>query len=375
MRTLLYFRTHFDDHANTGVIDKCKAIAQGFGAESDSWFFDQNGLQHEGPDNTPSFHWKTPKRSWRHLYLYYFAADRYLIQHIDFKQYEVFYIRHLPAHPIFLTLLQKAKQHNPSIKIIIELPTWPYDEEVKGITAQLAAILDRTCREKMSDYTDYFVHFGPETEIWGIPTLRITNGIEVRKKTARQLKDQKNGMLRLLAVGNWNHTLGIDRLLQGLSMYHKMGKKATLRIVGQGTAIDTLKRLVQELGMEAIVSFLPPCTGSEYDRLFDEADIAIGKLYIPVKGLAATSSLRHRDYCARGIPFVLAGRDSDISENWPFALHLPQNSAPINIAEIQDFYDKIKVNYPDYQAQMRDFALENLDWAGKIKGIIALMKA
>jgi glycosyltransferase involved in cell wall biosynthesis len=375
MRTLLYFRTHFDDPANTGVIDKCKAIALGFGADSNIWFFDQNGLQHEGPDNTPSFQWRMPKRSWRHLYLYYFAADRYLIQHIDFKQYEVLYIRHLPTHPIFLTLLQKAKQQNPLLKIIIELPTWPYDEEVKGITAQLAAILDRACREKMVDYTDYFLHFGPETEIWGVPTLRITNGIEVQKKPTRELKVQKDGVLRLLAVGNWNHPLGIDRLLQGLNTYHKMGKKATLRIVGQGTAIATLKRLVQELEMEAIVSFLPPCTGPEYDRLFDEADIAIGKLFIPVKGLAATSSLRHRDYCARGIPFVLAGMDSDISENWPFTLQLPQNAAPINVAEIQDFYDKIKVNYPDYQVQMRNFALENLDWAGKIKGIIALLKA
>ena len=373
MRTLLYFRTHFDDPANTGVIDKCKAIALGFGTDSDIWFFNQNGLQHNGPDTTPSFQWKTPKRSWRHLFLYYFAADRYLIRHIDFRQYAVFYIRHLPAHPIFLTLLQNAKKQNPALKIIIELPTWPYDEEVKGTTAQLAAFLDRAYREKMANYTDYFIHFGPETEIWGVPTYRMTNGIEVQKKPLRQIKAQKDGVLRLLAVGNWNHPLGIDRLLHGLSTYHNTGKKATLHIVGQGTAIENLKGLAQELRIEAIVTFSPPCTGPEYDRLFDESDIAIGKLYIPVKGLIATSSLRHRDYCARGIPFILAGKDSDIAEHWPFVLQLAPDASPIHIEKIVDFYDNIKINYPNYQTQMRDFALENLDWAGKMKKVLGAL--
>jgi glycosyltransferase involved in cell wall biosynthesis len=370
MRTLLYFRTHFDDPANIGVIDKCKAIALGFGVDSDIWFFDQNGLQHQGPDTTPSFRGKTPKRSWRHLFLYYFAADRYLKRHIDFRQYAVLYIRHLPAHPMFLTLLKKAKQQNPSIKIIIELPTWPYDGELKGSTAQLAALVDRTYRKKMANYTDYFVHFGLETEIWGVPTLRITNGIEVAKKPLRQWKDPKDGVLRLLAVGNWNHALGVDRLLHGVSVYRKMGKKVVVRIVGQGTAIDDLKHLVQELGIEENIFFLPPCTGADYDRLFDEADIAIGKLAIPVKGLLATSSLRHRDYCARGIPFVLSEIDSDIATNWPFVLHVSNDAAPINIQEIEDFHTKIKANHPNYQKQMRDFALENLDWSGKIRQIM-----
>jgi hypothetical protein len=98
--------------------------------------------------------------------------------------------------------------------------------------------------------------------------------------------------------------------------------------------------------------------------------MAIGKLMIPVKGLLATSALRHRDYCARGIPFVLSGTDSDIATNWPFVLHVSDDSAPINIQEIEDFYTKIKVNYPNYQKQMRNFALENLDWSGKIRQII-----
>jgi glycosyltransferase involved in cell wall biosynthesis len=370
MRTLLYFRTHFDDPTNTGVIDKCKAIALGFGVDGDSWFFNQNGLQHEGPDTTPSYLWKTPKRTWRHLFLYYFAADRYLKRHIDFRQYEVFYIRHLPAHPMFLKLLKKAKRQNPSIKIIIELPTWPYDGEIKGSTAQLVALVDRTYRKKMANYTDYFVHFGPETEIWGVPTLRMTNGIEVEKKPLRQWKDQKDGVLRLLAVGNWTFTMGLERVFEGIKTYLKSGKKAYLHVVGEGVTVSEMKQRVKELDIEEYVQFHPSCLGATYDRFFDEADVAIGKLFIPAKVINYTSSLRHRDYCARGIPFVLAGNDSDMDENWPFVLHFPRDTSPIDIDKIEVFYKQIQTKYPNHPNDMRTFASEHLDWSVKIKKMI-----
>lgn len=368
MRTLFYFRTHIDDPANMGVGDKCRAIAAAFGADADTWFFHRTGLRHESGQD--SLKWSAPKYSLRHLLLYYLLADWHLMRTIDFRQYQLLYIRHLPAHPVFIQLLKKARKQNPQIKIVIELPTWPYDAEVSGITAQIAAIADRLFREKMGKYIDRFVHLGAHKEIWGVPTIRLSNGIDVNKRPIRNWQKSPDGTLRLLAVGSWTVGHGLDRVLYGMKEYAQNGGKIVLTVSGMGPGTPALKELAHTLQLDGMVRFLPPTQGPAYDALFDSADVAIGGLATYLKGVKESSLLRHRDYCARGIPFVLAGKDSDITSDWPFCLHIPEDDRPVDLVAVQHFFNNLQGDHPDFIVQMRTFALNQLDWKVKIKAIL-----
>jgi glycosyltransferase involved in cell wall biosynthesis len=369
MRTLLYFRTHFDDPSNTGVTDKCKAIIRYFGTDGDAWFFTKDGLSNENHPNN-SFHLNTPKYSFKHLLLFYFIADFWLMRKVNFKEYQLFYIRHLPVHPLFLWLLKTAKKQNPNLKIVIELPTWPYDFEVKGMNAKMASFIDRLFRKKLVTHTDHFIHYGVEKEIWGIPTIPMSNGVEVLKKPIIQKNTHSDGILRLLAIGTWHFSLGLERILEGMAQYINQNGKVHLTVLGQGASIESLKNLTQKLNLGENVAFHPPCTGPVFDNFFNNADLAIGKLGIHQVGFSVTSSLRHRDYCSRGIPFILSGEDSDIDENWPFVLRFPADDSPIDISLLVNYLSELKEKHPDYTKEIRIFALENLDWSVKMQQFV-----
>lgn len=367
MRTLLYFRTHFDDPANSGVIRKCRAVAGAFGADADYWYFDSGGLRHSGTARELSF--SAPKYSLRHLLLYYFRADAHVFRHTDFRQYDIFFIRHLPAHPLFVRLLRRVKAQNPGLKILMELPTWPYDGEVKGPVSRLMALPDRWCRRALSRHTDYFVHYGPEEVIGGRPTLRISNGIQVSDiPPAAPLPDSP--VLRMVAAGSWSPGHGLDRVLRAIPGYLAQGHRLQLTICGEGPGTPDIRALIHELNIGHCVAMRGVLRGREFDAVMDSADVAIGGLAIHRKHLKEASPLRHRDYCARGIPFIFAGKDSDIPDQWPFSLSCPTDDDPIDLQQVAAFIQRLKAGQPDYRRRMRQFAIERLDWSVKISELL-----
>ena len=90
------------------------------------------------------------------------------------------------------------------MRIALEIPTYPYDAEFAQSPAvrKLKLRIDRMFRCRMARYIDRIVTFSDDTEIFGRPTIRISNGIDFR---SIPLKTQVHGdhhNLRLLAVAN-----------------------------------------------------------------------------------------------------------------------------------------------------------------------------
>jgi glycosyltransferase involved in cell wall biosynthesis len=370
MRILFYFRTHFDDPSNIGVINKCRAIVSGFnaaGAASDTLFFSQRGLEKSG-EELPVRSWPHRKRSLSHIALYYFLADRWLVQNIDFQAYSHFYIRHFPTHPAFLNLLKTAKKQHPQLKILVEFPTWPYDKESRGWMDKMIALPDRFYRKSLYRYTDHVLHYGIEPSIMGIPAIPVSNGIDWQHIPVRATTPAPENTLRIIAAGNWNTWHGLDRIMEGIKLYqrNKGGTTIHLNIVGNGPAIPALKKRTVELQLEQVVQFHPPSTGDVLSQLFDHADIAVGVLGLHRKGLSIASPLKHREYCARGIPFIMAGKDSDFAADWPYALNLPEDDSPVDMATVLAFVQQFK---KEDVGKMRQFAERHLGWEVKIKAI------
>jgi hypothetical protein len=197
-----------------------------------------------------------------------------------------------------------------------------------------------------------------------IPHCTIANGIIVDSVPLRKtpLSDPDN--LHILFVGNVSRWHGLDRMIQGIAGY-KGSVRVQFHIVGDGDELDRLKQLKDSIAPHADIHFHGFMTGHELDAMFDLCHIAVGSLGIHRKGLQQTSELKAREYCARGIPYIIACGDADFPDDFPWIFRLSADESPVEVEKVVAFAHSV-FSGPDPAAAMRKYAQENLDWNVKI---------
>jgi hypothetical protein len=371
-RGLLIYRINRYDPGNAGVVKKIKAQNKAFrklGCKTDMIW-----LCKEGISLNEKLVWK--KQLIPHslsLYWFYFFHFAPLIQRlIPVEDYDFIYLRHPFFDPLLVRFFKKTKKKAPDLKIILEINTYPYDAEPKRFLHKFSLWMDQYYRKTAYKYIDRIVDYGQSKKIWNIPTINIRNGIDVDQISQSNSSTDVN-KLRLIALGTWNYWHGLDRLILGLFNYYndpKRGVEVTLKIVGTGKEIANYHYLVDRYELNNVIQFFPPTTGEKLDRYFDEADIGIGTLAMFRKGVQLDSSLKHREYCARGIPFIFGGKDPDFQMDCPFVNHFPNDYTALDIFKLIDFFELLKQKKPNYRNQMRVFAEERLSWNQKIQTIL-----
>ena len=111
-----------------------------------------------------------------------FSVNRYLIKYIINNKFDCIYIRYYKCDPSVLFMLKRLKSYAKCI--FIEIPTYPYDLEVKNVKSisfKLLNYIDRICRFRLKKYVDYIVTFSDYKMIFGIETIKINNGIDLQK--------------------------------------------------------------------------------------------------------------------------------------------------------------------------------------------------
>ena len=142
--------------------------------------------------------------------------------------------------------------------------------------------------------------------------------------------------------------------------------KIVLHIVGDGPELPYLKELTDELGLNENVIYHGFKSGEELDEMFDMCHIALGSLGGFRINMHEMSSLKSGEYCARGMPFVIAAKAIDFPDDWPYILHVPETEDSINIDDVIMFANRTMAdtNHPQI---MREYAEQNLDWVIKMK--------
>lgn len=262
---------------------------------------------------------------------------------IDFSRFDLAYIRAPLCDYGFSRLLQRIKKTNPKCKTLIEIPTYPYDAEKfrAGLLHLPNAIKDSVYRSLIKrNLVDKIVTFSSHAEINGIPTIRITNGIDIAETPAKAFRELSDEIF-VICVGNVSFYHGYDRFIRGILDWNsrKEVPRVRLIVVGDGPHINFLKTLTQryDASLSGSVEFVGPAQGADLDRLFDASHIAIDHLGLHRKGLTQLSSLKSKEYAARGIPFMLSHDDPAFNELREFTLSLPSDETPIDIAEVVKF--------------------------------------
>lgn len=195
----------------------------------------------------------------------------------------------------------------------------------------------------------------------------IQNGISLNKLPIKHNFNEKS--LNLLSIANNSKWHGYDRIIKGLYEYYKKNpnKEVYYHCVGEGSELDNLKELAKELNLEKYVIFYGTKTGEELSDIVNKSDLAIGSLGMYRIDLEYASTLKLREYCARGIPFVYAYNDFDF-DDFKYSMKIESNEKPVNINDIIIFYNSIKNE--NYIEEMRKYAEENLTWDAKMKPVI-----
>lgn len=195
------------------------------------------------------------------------------------------------------------------------------------------------------------------------PHVTLGNGIHVDAVPMKNSFPFCGSHVHLVCVSNVSKWHGLDRLIQGMSTYRGEWK-IHLHVVGSGEELPVIKKMVKDLSLNDAVFFYGPLQGKELDEMFNRCDIGVGTLGIHRKGLHEASTLKAREYCARGIPFIEGTSDLDFPPGFPYILPIPADESPVDITAVIRFAEMIYADL-SFSIKMREYALHSLDWSVK----------
>lgn len=262
------------------------------------------------------------------------------------SDYSFIYIRRPRfASRELIRFIEKTKRVNPDIKIIYEIPTYPYDAEMKTPILYSALIKDRINRKKLRTNVNRAAILTDEEEVFGIKTVKIMNGIDLSRITPKEPASALDEV-HIIAVACFERWHGLDRLIAGIIAYYQkpiLRRKVVLHVAGTGSILGSLKRQVEAANLRENIIFHGYCDSEELDALYDRCSLAVESLGFHRRaGLSVSASLKSREYLAKGIPFVSANEvDVFIDNPVDFFQQIPSNEDPVDIKELLSFHDRL----------------------------------
>lgn len=228
--------------------------------------------------------------------------------------------------------------------------------------------IDKIYRKKLCKYVDKIVTFSNDDKIYGIKTIKISNGIDIDKISLVENKEKKDNEINFIGVARIALWHGFDRLILSMSEYYKNNQKEIIKfhVVGDGQkdVVENLKRLVRDNNLEKYVIFYGYKSGKELDEIFKKMNIGVGSLASFRQGLDTGSSLKNREYCARGLPILNGDIDLPLSSE-QFVYQIPNKDSLFDLKKIIEWYKNLKLN----QKEIRKYAEENLTWDKQMRKV------
>lgn len=255
------------------------------------------------------------------------------------------YIRYPNSDPIFLSLLKQMQKKGMSV--VIEIPTYPYDEEGKeSVKGRMINKIDKFYRKKLCKHVNRIVTYSDDDEIFGVKTIRTVNGLDFENV---DLSDCifEGKTIHLCGVAAINRNNGYDRLIEGIKNYYDNGgdREIIFDVVGYGEdyILNHYKNLVNDYKLENRVVFHGRLHGKSLNDIYSTATIGINSLAIHRQNLKKESTLKTREYAAKGLPILsssVVDAFDDIG-NSKYVYMVSADDSPIDIVSVCKFIDDL----------------------------------
>ncbi|EMC7915980.1 glycosyltransferase [Enterobacter kobei] len=307
-----------------------------------------------------------------YLQRYYFKD---LMNFIIAKEIDVLYIRYTHfASPGFNSFLKKLSQFK--VSIILEFPTFPYDDEYQTLPlkSKVKLRIDKFFRSSLKKYVNNAVTFTDDAEIFGIPTIKISNAlsksrIEYAYNHIQNSHKKELSQIKLVGVASMEKWHGYDRLLTGLARYVSRpdAKSVHLDLIGDGRELRILKDIANNLNINDFVTFHGHLEGERLNALLLNADIGIDSLARHRAGNNKNNSLKSKEYLAFGLPIVKSHLDPSIDDS-EFYINVPANESSINLNEIIGWFTDQQ--FSEKKLVISSYAKANFSWDSQMIKIL-----
>lgn len=365
MNKLLYISyVDIENDENTGVVNKIK---------SHITFFQENGFEVVSLNLGKTSIYKLTtksiiKSSIKKLNKRY-QFSRFLLDYLEENKPSIMYIRYQFSDPFLAYFLKKARLNK--CKVIMEIPTYPYKNELslQGLIGRLKYIYDSFFRFFVFKSTDRIVTYSTHSYIYGIETIKTFNGVDFKNIPLREFS--KTDKIRIIAVSSMKPWHGYDRLIKGMIDYYQTNPTVivNLILVGYGSEFDKYIQLANNPLIKNHIEFTGSKSGDDLNDLFDQCDIAISTLGLHRIKLLTASTLKSREYAARGLPFVTASKE-EIGVSSDFILNVTSNDSNIDVHTIIDFYNKLYLDPKFIHSTIRTQVMDSCSIQSALKPIL-----
>ena len=137
----------------------------------------------------------------------------------EFDDADFLYVRQVYHDASFIRYLRAVRKQNPKIKIIYEVPTYPYLTEQRNSVSG-AAFRKKEARwcERTGKYVDRIVTYYGQDEIWGVPCIKLINGFDFSEVLLPERQAPQDIQIISVAANAFWH--GYDRMIEGLHRYY-----------------------------------------------------------------------------------------------------------------------------------------------------------
>lgn len=201
-------------------------------------------------------------------------------------------------------------------------------------------------------------------------TMLIGNGIFIDHNIPLSNTQSVGTCVKLVGVARVSYWHGYDRVLYALSEIENKNipHQFSFSIVGDGDEIINLKSLAKRLNLTNI-KFHGLKRGNELDAILDDCHIGISSLGLYRKGIDTASSLKTREYLARGLMVIDSGKDPDFEQtDFPFRIQVSNDSS---IASLVGVLSNLKLTKLPAPARVRTLASPLISFEPKLRAILA----
>ena len=290
------------------------------------------------------------------------------------NKYDFTYIRYPKSEWNFIRTLKLMKQSGS--RIVIEIPTYPYNGNLSLNLKMLSIALgDAIFRTQLKKYVERIITYSDDSKIFGINTINTINGIDF-ESVPLAVDEEKQDVVSLISVATNYSCHGFDRVIEGMNNYYKHGGECDIcfHIVGDGPAIETYHKLIQQYGLENRVILHGFLFGEKLSALYARAGMAVNSLALHRIGLKKESTLKTKEYAAKGLPILSSTPVDAFDEegNKKYVYLVEDDESPIKMEKVIDFYTRIfdGDNKKDVAEDIRKNAQKICDMEVTLKKVI-----
>ena len=299
--------------------------------------------------------------------------------------FDKIYIRFNHLTIKFIKLLKRLASNKA--RIVMEIPTYPFVKEdfeelflalkrariIVSVKVFFKIIENAVLSLFLKRYISRIITYSNDNKIWGIDTIKISNGIEIREIDINSCDSSlKDSTINLVCVSSCLKWHGYDRIIEGIYRYYQEAhtEAVHLYIVGDGPEISNYKKMISKYDIENHITITGILNGNELDQLYEKADVAFDALGRHRVGVYFNSSLKGKEYAERGIPIVSGVKtEFDLDNSFRCYYRVPADDSYIDIEKVLSFIETVKT-IPTYKKAIREYAINHFSYDVAMKGVV-----